>query len=233
MYKFFVSFIVLTNVISSCLCLGITNYTKYNNYYVIDIASEDVKSFKEKLYNILINIKSEFSLIIIKVILSTIAPYTIFIVFMVLIGKRISIKFFVISYFIISICDIYYISYIWNNYKLGIKSAGNAINGLDIAMKNKYTIDPRKSNFEDNKYKLDYLGDEIKKYGIHAMFCEIPGTLPSNNTNPLSYSYTYGNECYNYDSQRRFLDPKAYTYVGEDKSQKYKKLQINKVFDLF
>ena len=64
--------------------------------------------------------------------------------------------------------------------------------------------------------------DEIKKYGIHAVFCEIPGTLPSNNANPSSYSL--GSFCYSYDSQRKYLDPKAFNYVGDIESQKYRKI---------
>ena len=233
MNKLILTFLIVINLISIYQCLGITNYTKLGNYYIINIASEDITNFKNKLNSNLHSIKNEFSLIIIKVFLRTVALYILFISIILFIRKTISIKFYTISFFIISICDIYYINNTWNNYKFGIKSAGNAIITLDLAMKNQYSVDPRKSNFIEHKYKIDYLSNEIEKYGIHAIFCEIPGTLPSNNANPLSFSYSNGIGCYNYDSQRRFLDPEAYNYVGDEESQKYRTIQINKTFDLF
>ena len=83
------------------------------------------------------------------------------------------------------------------------------------------------------KLKKVYIGDEIEVYGIQALFCEIPGTLPSNNANPESFTFISGGACYNYFSQRKYLDPTDSDYVGDEESQKYRKLQINKKFDLF
>ena len=85
----------------------------------------------------------------------------------------------------------------------------------------------------ETKLKKVYIGDEIEVYGIQALFCEIPGTLPSNNANPESFTFVSGGACYNYFSQRKYLDPTDSDYVGDEESQKYRKLQINKKFDLF
>ena len=131
----------------------------------------------------------------------------------------------------IIILNLGYNYYIWKDYKYGIKSAENAIYYYESAFNNNYKVDLKKSNIENRKFKINYLEDEIKKYGIHAVFCEIPGTLPSNNANPSSFSL--GSFCYNYDSQRKYFDPEAFNYVGHIESQKYRKIQINKTFDLF
>ncbi len=99
-------------------------------------------------------------------------------------------KFQLILFFIVLICDFVYIFNQWNDYKYGIKSAENAIINLDLAMNKNYQIDLRKSNFKDRKYKIKYLGEEIEKYGIHVIFCEIPVTLPTKNANPESFAYS-------------------------------------------
>ena len=96
-------------------------------------------------------------------------------------------KFQLILFFIVLISDFAYIIYQWNDYKYRIKSGENAIINLDLAMNKIYQIDLLKSNFKDRKYKIINLGEEIEKYGIHAIFCEIPGTLPSKNANPESF----------------------------------------------
>ena len=88
--------------------------------------------------------------------------------------KMISLKFQLILFFIVFISDFAYIIYQWNDYKYGMKSAENVIINLDLAMNNNFQIDPRKSNFKDRKNKIKYLGQETEKYGILAIFCEIP-----------------------------------------------------------
>lgn len=51
-------------------------------------------------------------------------------------------------------------------------------------------------------------------------FVKFQGTLPSKNANPESFAYSVGVFCYNYNSQRRYLAPEAYDYIGDDESQK-------------
>jgi len=75
MNKLILTFLIVINLISIYQCLGITNYTKLGNYYIINIASEDITNFKNKLNSNLHSIKNEFSLIIIKVFLRTVALY--------------------------------------------------------------------------------------------------------------------------------------------------------------
>lgn len=231
MSKLFLTFLILLNAISDCLCLGITNYTKTSEGYIINIASEDVKIFEQKLNNILINLNKEYNMIIIKIILSTILPYIIIKIYIKKIKINISFKFLMISICMILIYDLLYINRIWNDYKYGFMSAEKAINKFEITLKDNYKVDPFESNFRERKFKISYSAEEIEKYGIHAIFCEIPGTLPSKNANPLSFSY--GGDCYKYDSQRRYLDPEDDSYIGDEESQKYRKIQIDKYFDLF
>ena len=228
MHKFVLIFFIFMGIIGNYECAGITNYKKIQGAYIINIASEDINTFRQKLYNILFNIKAEYNTIIKKALISTVLPY---IFFIKIIRRKISFKFIIISLSMIIISNLGYNYYIWKDYKYGIKSAKNAIYYYEFALNNNYKVDFKKSNIEEKKYKLDYLDDEIRKYGIHAVFCEIPGTLPSNNVNPSSFSS--GSFCFIYDSQRKFLDPEAFNYVGDDESQNYRKIQINKTFDLF
>lgn len=232
MNKLFFIFLIIINAINKNNCLGITNFVIIDRTYVINIASEDVPAFEQKLENRLANIKNEFNLIIAKILLISLVPYFLFMIYKFFI-RKIIFKFNFILFSIILIFDLAYIIHFWNDYKYGIISAQNAIISLDITKNQNYQIDPSKSNYKNKKYKINYIGDEIKKYGIHAIFCEIPGTLPSNNANPESYSSSFGGFCFNYNSQRRYLDPEAYDYIGEKESQKYRKIQLNKSFDLF
>ena len=71
-------------------------------------------------------------------------------------------KFQLILFFIVLICDFVYIFNQWNDYKYGIKSAENAIINLDLVVNKNYQIDFRKSNFNDRKYKIIYLDEEIE-----------------------------------------------------------------------
>lgn len=228
MNKFVLIFLIFISILSNYKCAGITNYKKIQGTYIINIASEDINIFRQKLDNILFNIKDEYNTIIKKALINTVLPY---IFFIVIIWRKITLKFIIISLSMIIISNLGYNYYIWKDYKYGIKSAKNAIYYYEFALNNSYKVDLTKSNIEERKYKIDYLDNEIRKYGIHAIFCEIPGTLPSNNANPVSYSS--GSFCFIYDSQRKFLDPEAFNYVGDVESQKYRKIQINKTFDLF
>ena len=233
MFKVFSIVVIITNLISNYHCIGITNYVKYKNGYVINIASEDINIFQQKLDNRLSNVKNEFNMIITKVLLNTITPYFIYIIYKIFVKRELHLKFHLIIILFIIFCDSVYILYKWNDYKYGIISAESAIINFNLAMEINTNLEVDKSNINERKIKKKYIGDEIEKYGINAIFCEIPGTLPSNNANPESYAYSFGGFCYIYDSQRRFLDPKASNYVGDKKSQKYRKLQLNKSFDLF
>ena len=228
MHKFLFIFLLFISIINIYQCTGLTNYKKINGAYIINIASEDINTFRQKLDNILFNIKNEYYMIIKKALISTVLPYIILTIF---IWRKITLKFLIISFSMIIIINLGYNYYIWKDYKYGIKSAENAIYYYESTLNNNYKVDLKESNIEDRKFKINYLEDEIKKYGIHAVFCEIPGTLPSNNANPSSYSL--GSFCYSYDSQRKYLDPKSFNYVGDTESQKYRKIQINKTFDLF
>ena len=217
-------------------CLGITNTIRVNNGYIINIASEDIKFFEEKLQKLLYNLINEFNmkLIIFLIFLPfPFVPYIINYVFEKYKKKTIILKDYYKYFWIVLIFDLVYIYYKWNDYKYGIRSVQCAINNLDLALNNDKYIDYNKSNFNEGNYKTKYIGDDIKKYGIHATFCEIPGTLPSNNAKPSSFSYSIGGFCYNYDSQRRYFDKEADDYIGDEVSQKYRTLQINKTFDLF
>ena len=93
------------------------------------------------------------------------------------------------------------------------KSAQNAINNLDLIMNIDTSKLIDKNNQEKLKIKDEYIGDEITKYGLHTVFCEIPGTLPSEKANPKSYSNFIGVDCYRYYSQRRYLDPDDPSYI--------------------
>lgn len=226
-------FLLIVKLINIYQCFGITNYTQINDTYIINIASEDIEIFEKKLNDILVNIKNEYNMIIIKVLISSILLYITFIILFEYKSKKNHFIFDTILLLIVLLGDSIYIFRIHSDYKYGIKSAENAIIYYNITMSRSYNVDPHKSNFSDGKIKINYLGDDIKKYGIHAIFCNVPGTLPSKNANPLSYSLYYGSLCYNYDSQRRFLDPEVYNYVGDEESQNYRKIQRNKTFNFF
>jgi hypothetical protein len=232
MNKLFLIFIIIINKINIYHCLGITDITKVNSAYIINIASEDIKIFEQKLENRFNSLSNEFKIIVTKVFLSTITPCILFFFYRIF-TKKFFLKQHFLVFFIVLLCDFLYIKYIWTDYKGGIQSVKNAIKKLYIVMDKNYRIERTKSNFKEGRYKINYLSDEIQKYGIQAIFCEIPGTLPSNNADPLSYSDTLGGLCYNYKSQRRYLDPEADDYVGDEESQKYRIIQINKTFDLF
>lgn len=225
-------FLIIINVLKIHFCLGITNIKKINNSYIINIASEHIKAFEQKLENISITLINEFHLIICKVLISTIGPFILFIIYGK-ITRRFTLRFYLILFFIILICDLAYLIHIYNDYKYAFKSVENALAKFYSSRDEHYNIDPKKSDFKEGKYKINNLGEEMEKYGIHATFCEIPGTLPSNNANPLSYSPYFGGLCYDYKSQRRYLDPETNDYIGDEKSLSYRKIQINKTFDLF
>jgi len=215
--------------ISNSQCLGITNFEKNDNTYIINIASEDIDMFAKKLSNRVASIKFDFKIIIIQVILTSIIPYLLYILFF---SKRIFNNFNIFLFIIIFCCDVIFILYKGKDYNSGIRSAECALINFYYALENNIHLEIDKSN-KINKLKKVFIGDEIEKYGIHALFCEIPGTLPSNNANPESIRFASGGACYNYYSQRKYLDPTAFDYIGDEESQKYRKLQINKKFDLF
>lgn len=170
MNKLLFLFLLIVKLINIYQCFGITNYTQINDTYIINIASEDIEIFEKKLNDILVNIKNEYNVIIIKVLISSILLYITFIILFEYKSKKNHFIFDTILLLIVLLGDSIYIFRIHSDYKYGIKSAENAIIYYNITMSRSYNVDPHKSNFSDGKIKINYLGDDIKKYGIHAIF---------------------------------------------------------------
>jgi len=228
--KIYLNYFLIIIIINSYKCIGLTNFKKIEGGYVINIASEDLKMFEQKLIDRSVKVKNEFTTIIIKAIITSILFYIMYLFIFIRIFNT---KFHIFIIFTILCSCLLYIYYNWNDYKFGIRSAENALSNFYLAMENHIDLKTYRNKNNKTKLKKVFLGDEIEKYGIHALFCEIPGTLPSNNANPESILYNFGGFCYNYDSQRRFLDPTSSDYVGDEESNKYRKIQSNKTFDLF
>ncbi len=228
MKKYFIFLIFLIKLIN-LQCLGVTNFKKIEDFYVFNFASEDLGIFEEKLKARRDNVKHDFNIIIIKTLLTTSIPYLLYI--LILCG-RIFQKFNLLLFVIIICGDAIFIYNKWKDYSLGIRSAENALINFYLAKERNYRYEYDK-NIKRDKVKKVFIGDEIEKYGVHAVFCEIPGTLPSNNAAPESFSYLFGGPCYTYYSQRKFIDPSYIHYVGDEKSLKYRTLQINKTSNLF
>lgn len=202
------------------LCLGITNERKYKDLYIIDISSDDLPIFIKKLNWFIDKVNLDFYIflfgtgffflftyiIIIRFIFKNFDKYLILVLLIFISFKPISKK--------------------WKDYKLGIQSAQNAINNFYFTMDNetRQILDP--DDPEKLEFKTIYIGDEIRKYGLHAIFCEIPGKLQSQNANPKSFSDIGGN-CYKFFSQRKYLDPKDPYYVGDEKARKFKTIKPN------
>ena len=228
MKKYFIFLIFLIKLIN-LQCLGVTNFKKIEDFYVFNFASEDLGIFEEKLKAKRDNVKHDFNIIIIKTLLTTSIPYLLYIL---ILSGRIFQKFNLLLFVIIFCGDAIFIYNKWEDFSLGIRSAENALINFYLAIEKNTQFDYNK-NVKRNKVKKVFIGDEIEKYGVHAVFCEIPGTLPSNNAHPQSFSFLLGGSCYTYYSQRKFLDASYAHYVGDEESRKYRKLQINKTYNLF
>jgi len=205
---------------NNSLCTGINHEEKFENTYIIDVASEDLHYFIEKLDWYLNKAKTDFYIFLIEVGISFIFTYIIIIYIL----KKID-KFLLLA--ILIFISFKPVSNKWTDYKLGIKSAESAIYNFHLAMeKDAYqTFDPEEP--EETNFKIEYIGDDIKKYGLHAVLCEIPGTRPSRGANPESFSHLIGGYCYNYISQRRYLDSNDPSYVGDEIAKKYRTIQPN------
>ena len=110
------------------------------------------------------------------------------------------------------------------DYQYGIRSANNAINNFHLAMETNKHFSYDTENSEPDEI---YVGDEIRKYGLHAVFCEIPGTLPSKNAKSESYKHIIGGFCYLYSSQRRYIDKNDPSFAGDELAKKYKEIKYN------
>ena len=225
MMKYNYILILIFFIYNNSLCLGINNEEKFENTYIIDVASEDLHLFIEKLNWYLIKVKTDFYIFIIGSGISFIFTYIIIIRYIL---KKINkFLFFAILIFI----SFKPISNKWKDYKLGIQSAQNAVYNFHLTIeKDAYqTLDPKDP--EELSFIIEYIGDDIKIYGLHAVFCEIPGTLPSRGAHPESFSHLIGGNCYNYFSQRRYLDSNDPSYVGDKLAKKYRMIQSsNKKF---
>jgi len=215
------SLILFLFIINNCLSLGISGEKKFDNLYIIDVASEDLSYFTQRLDYFLNQVKNEYYIFLITFGLIFIFTYLILSKF---IFKNIN---KILVFLILAFISYKFASNKIRHYQLGIRSANNAINNFHLTMNSKTREvldpdDPRKL-----RYKTVYVGDEIREYGLHAIFCEIPGKLPSKNTNPQSYAHYIGGDCYEFFSQRRFIDKSDISYVGDEKAEKHKIIQKN------
>ena len=189
------------------------------NHFFVNVSSEDLPHFSLKLDSFLNQVKNKYYNFLVVYGIAFLFTYIILIKF-IYINK---ILFFLILAFIsfILIYDKY------NNYQLGIKSANNAINNFHLTMNSetRKILDP--DDPKKLKFKTIYVGDEIKEYGLHAVLCEIPGKLPSDNANPQSYAHLFGGNCYNFFSQKRFYDKNDISYVGDKKAEEHKTIKSN------
>ena len=217
MPKYILIFLLLVLNTNISFCAGINNVENFKNTYIIDVASENLSDFIQKLELYLKEVKNEF------IIFFSIAALLLFLTFITI--KKFTKEKSIYILLILSFISFKFLKYKWKDYKSGIQSAKCAINNYYLAMEeNKYTSldenDRDGLNFEEI-----YIGDEIEKYGLHAVFCSIPGTLPSKNANPESYSYLIGGSCYNYFSQKRYVDKNDPSYAGDEISKKYKEVK--------
>ena len=212
---------LLVILLNNCLSLGINQEKKIDNIYIIDVTSEDLSKFTQKLDSFLNEVQNDYHSFLIRFGIMFISTY---IIIIKLIFKQ-SNKMLI--FLILGCFSFKLLSNKYRDYNLGIKSAKNAINNFHITMNSKRREvldldDPKKL-----KYKTEYVGDEINKYGLHAVFCEIPGKLPSKNANPQSYEHLIGGDCYEYFSQRRFYDTNDISYVGNEKAENHKIIKEN------
>ena len=220
MRYYFLLFLVIAFQ-SNSLCLGITNERKKNNSYIIDVSSDDLPDFTKKLYSFLNKVKNEFYIFLFGTGVVFIFTYVILIKF---IFKKLD-KYFILS--ILIIIGFKPVLTKWKDYNLGIRSAQNAIYNFHLTMEKETRQILNPDDPEKLEFKKVYIGDEIRKYGLHSIFCEIPGKLPSQNANPKSYEHLIGGDCYDYYSQRKFLDPEDPSYVGDEISKKFKTIKPN------
>ena len=191
--KIYNIFFIILIAINHSQCLGITNVEKTDDFYIINIASEDIQMFEKKLADRIDSLKLDFKIIKIKAILTSIILFFLYILFF---SKEYFNKFNYFLLFFIFCFAAIYIHHRGKDYLLGIRSAECAFVNFHLALENNIKFDLNKSN-NITKLKKVYIGDEIEVYGIQALFCEIPGTLPSNNANPESFTFISGGACYN------------------------------------
>ncbi len=215
---YFICFLILISIQTS-LNLGINNYEKTENFYIIDISSDDLAEFLHKLEWYLNNVKKEFISYFIKA-----GILLLFIIIVLKLCLKINLGIILVSTFLLSIKTL---AFKYNDFQSGIRSANNAINNFYLAM-NVNKIHAYDSIDSDEEKEI-YIGDEIKQYGLHATFCEIPGTLPSQKAKKESYSYLFGGLCYEYSSQRRFVDKTHPSYPGDEISKKYKDVKVQNI----
>ena len=210
---------LLLIMMNNSLSLGISHEKKFESLYIVDVSSEDLSHFSLKLDSFLNQVKNKYYNFLVVYGIAFLFTYIILIKF-IYINK---ILFFLILAFIsfISIYNIY------NDYQLGIKSANNAINNFHLTMNSETRKILDQDDPKNLKFKTIYVGDEIKEYGLHAVLCEIPGKLPSDNANPQSYAHLFGGNCYNFFSQRRFYDKNDISYVGDKKAEEHKTIKSN------
>ncbi len=219
MIKYFYQTFLFITLTKFLFCLGINNLEKIKDVYIIDVSSEDLPKFSKKLYFFLEKAEKENKTFLVVT--------GVIVIFTYITLKKIILKN-VHSIIIISILlFVGYKPFIykWKDYQCGIKSAKNAILNFHSTMKVKKRIILDEKDSEESTFKDVYIGDEIEKYGLHAVFCEIPGTIPSNNAHPKSYENLLGGTCYSYFSQRKYLDPHDQNYVGDEASKKYRVIQ--------
>jgi hypothetical protein len=219
--KYYLLLFLLIIFKNHSICLGITNERKYKDVYMIDVSSDDLPIFIEKLYLFLDKVKFDFYMFLIVFVSLFLFTYIIIVRFIL---KKFD-KYLIFS--ILILISFMPFSKKWKEYNLGIQSAQNAIYNFHSTMDNevRQILDP--DDPEKLKFKTIYIGDEIRKYGLHAIFCEIPGKLQSQNANPKSFLHIIGGSCYKYFSQRKYLDPNDPFYVGDEKSRKFKTIKPN------
>lgn len=209
-------FFLILIFIKSSFNLGINNFEKLENSYIIDISSDNLPEFLQKLEWYLNKVKKEFIIFFVKAGLLLLS-----IIIILKIYLKIKLGIIIPTLFLFSIRTLINK---YNDFQNGIRSANNAINNFYLAMNVKKAYNYE--SIDSDEEKEIYIGDEIKKYGLHAVFCEIPGTLPSKKAKRESYSYWIGGLCYEYSSQRRYVDKNHPSYVGDELSKKYKEVKI-------